>query len=79
MPSFKSLKEIFSGAAQQQCFENGTKKAEVTTRKGLLTSSYEIKFSDSSIGLTGEQKGFSVLSNCTQSGVKKGKEFCGLS
>jgi hypothetical protein len=78
MPSFKSLKEAFSGAAQQQSFENGTKKADVTTRKGFLTSSYTIKFSDSSIGLTGEQTGFSVLSNCTERGVKKGKEFCGL-
>lgn len=78
MPSFKSLKEAFNGATQQQSFENGPRKAEVTTRKGWLTSSYTIKFSDSSIGLTGEQKGFSVLTNCTERGVKKGKEFCGL-
>ena len=73
-----SLKNIFKAVTDTQTFENGPRKAEVTTRKGFLTSSYKMTYSDSSVGLTGEQSGFSVLTNCTERGVKKGKEFCGL-
>ena len=81
MPSFKeSLKKVFNGFApktQEYNFENGGKTAKVTTKQSFLSSSYSVKYNDGA-GTFGEQTGFALLKNVTAQGVKKGKDFCGI-
>jgi hypothetical protein len=73
-----SLKKIFAAETKEYDFSNGAKSAHVTTKKSLLSSSYTIQFKDASINLTAESTGSSFLQNCTDRGIKKAKDLCGI-
>ena len=78
MAFIKSIKDRFNALGKKEyTFENGGKTATVKTNDMLIASSYSLSYDDHA-GNRGTDYRLNVGSNVTAEGVRKAKDFCGI-